>query len=93
MADSLQSGLDQIFGQGTPIVDPEEPGGIPDDLTTLILKANDLFNRSQEAQQKGDWAEYGRLLNELEKVLKDLEVLQVGDDSLQTEPEQNAVVE
>lgn len=93
MADSLQSGLDQIFGQGSPIVDPDEPDGIPDDLITLILKANDLFARSQEAQQQGDWAEYGRLLDELEKTLKDLEALQVGVEVLPTESAQDEVIE
>jgi uncharacterized membrane protein (UPF0182 family) len=39
----------------------------------LISKANDVFIKAKEAQQKGDWAEYGVQLKELEELLKQLD--------------------
>ncbi|QSX09607.1 UPF0182 family protein [Alkalibacter rhizosphaerae] len=84
MADSLQDGLNQIFGISDPDDDEgdgddEQPGVvIPGDLNSLILEANTLFDQAQEAQQNGDWAEYGRLIQELEDVLSQLQTLQLG---------------
>lgn len=39
---------------------------------TLAREANRLFEESVQAQRIGNWAEYGRLMNELESVLKDM---------------------
>jgi hypothetical protein len=81
MADSLQSGLEQIFGRNDGGEDPgnEDPGVvIPGDLNSLILQANALFDQAQKAQRSGNWAEYGRLIESLEEVLSQLEQLQIG---------------
>ncbi|WP_312654181.1 UPF0182 family protein [Proteiniclasticum sp.] len=46
---------------------PGEPGGVIDE--TLAKEANNLFNDAIEAQRAGNWAEYGRLMEELKNVL------------------------
>lgn len=38
----------------------------------LIQKAADAFDKAQEAQQNGEWADYGKYLDELEKYLDEL---------------------
>lgn len=38
----------------------------------LIIEANNAFEKAKEAQQRGDWAEYGNRLKELEEALKQL---------------------
>lgn len=49
---------------------PGEPGGVIDE--TLAREANNLFNEAIEAQRAGNWAEYGRLMEELETVLQSM---------------------
>jgi uncharacterized membrane protein (UPF0182 family) len=49
---------------------------LPSDAAALIALANSLFNQAIEAQRQGDWAEYGRLIDELGRVLEALEALQ-----------------
>ncbi len=39
---------------------------------TLAREANRLFEESVKAQRSGNWAEYGKLMNELESVLKEM---------------------
>ncbi len=77
MEDTFEEALDKIFGG-----DIEEPGedryqpepGATDDENTqgLIGRAQDVFNRAQEAQKAGNWAEYGRLIDELNDVIERL---------------------
>lgn len=43
------------------------------ELQQLIKTANELFNKAKEASQNGNWADYGKYIDELEKVLKELE--------------------
>ena len=45
-----------------------------DELTEseLIQKAVESFEKAQSAQQDGDWAKYGKYLDELEKYLNQL---------------------
>lgn len=79
MADSLQEGLTQIFGESADENDDEDeiPGTIiPGDLNSLIIEANNLFERAQQAQKEGNWAEYGALINQLEDVLNQLNIIQ-----------------
>lgn len=83
MADSLQEGLQEIFGDSDSGDgdDGQDPGdGTPGDLNALIQQANQLFSQAQQAQQSGDWSSYGQLLDELEDVLQQLEELQLGSD-------------
>ena len=46
------------------------------DAQTLIEQANQYYEAAVEAQERGDWAEYGRQLEELGKVLEALAALQ-----------------
>ena len=38
----------------------------------IIKKAQDAYDDAQAAMKKGDWAEYGKHMDELEKYLKKL---------------------
>ena len=38
----------------------------------LIAKAQEAFNKAQEAQQQGNWAAYGTYLEQLEDYLNQL---------------------
>ncbi|MFQ3549835.1 MAG: UPF0182 family protein, partial [Armatimonadota bacterium] len=43
------------------------------DSSRLAAKALEQFNKAQEAQKRGDWAEYGRQIDELKKTLNQLQ--------------------
>ncbi|MBS3969135.1 MAG: UPF0182 family protein [Clostridia bacterium] len=51
-------------------LDPSDGAGLT--MSQLINQANRLFREAQEFRQEGDWAGYGRALEEFEKVLKQL---------------------
>lgn len=69
VADTFSNALGMLFNFEP--VGPENPGtGTVD--PTLIQQANELFNQAITAQRAGDWAEYGRLMNELDRVLKSM---------------------
>jgi len=69
VADTFSNALAMLFNFEP--VKPDSPGtGTVD--PTLIQKANELFNQAITAQRAGDWAEYGRLMNELDLVLKSM---------------------
>jgi len=50
--------------------------GLPDDMQSLVERAAQLYESAVQAQRSGDWAEYGRLLEELGSVLEQLVALQ-----------------
>ena len=69
VADTFTNALGMLFNFETE--EPETPGtGTVD--PTLIQQANELFNQAITAQRAGDWAEYGRLMDELDLVLKSM---------------------
>ena len=84
MADSLNLALMQIFDldeddlkapldPGTsPEINPDNPN--PPILTPadLINQANDLFTKANDAAKNGDWASYGKYMDELGIVLNSL---------------------
>lgn len=81
MEKSLDYALMKIFGEPDENIykEPEEDikehtdkNIIDKDMKQLIKTANDIFNNAKEASQRGDWAEYGRYIEELEKVLNQL---------------------
>lgn len=74
MADSLQEGLTQIFGEYED--DDENENPVEQDLSSLIIQANSLFEGAQRAQREGNWAEYGELISQLEEVLNQLNAIQ-----------------
>ncbi len=64
----------------TPTPTPTEtptsaPGQLPVDVAALIDQANRQFEEAQAALQSGDFAEYGRLVEQLEETLRQLETL------------------
>jgi uncharacterized membrane protein (UPF0182 family) len=70
MAPDLESALLQVFGERPPDVvedGEEDPVGIAD-----VATARDLYEQALEAQKAGDWAEYGRLIEELGRILGEL---------------------
>ena len=81
MAESLKEALEGIFGIVEEGVENEEEaeeveipeGEIDEDIQQLVERANELYKKAKEALQNGNWAEYGRYLDELEEVLKNME--------------------
>lgn len=66
-------------GPGQPRPSPRAPApaapstAAPTDVRELTSRAQDQFNRAQQAQRRGDWAEYGRQLDALQKTLNELQ--------------------
>jgi len=52
---------------GTP--GTELPGDAQAALSELIRLANEAYEKAQQAQRAGDWTEYGRYMEELQKYL------------------------
>lgn len=73
IAESLDKGLMDLFGYGpggeTP-TEPGEPGEVP---LGLLQQALELYEAAIAAQRDGNWAEYGRLIDELGKVIEELQ--------------------
>jgi uncharacterized membrane protein (UPF0182 family) len=79
MADNFEEGLAELFGAGVPAEDGAEPPKRPGagerpaptgELGDLIREAAALYQRAQEALADGDFEEYGRLIEELGRVLQ-----------------------
>lgn len=79
MEDTLDKALADMFNlKGSDNADKSQqqintPGGASSGMQQLIEKANDAFKKAKEAQQSGNWAEYGTRLKELESILKQLD--------------------
>lgn len=76
MESDLEAALLAVFGEGEPD-EPSAPGSreatpTPGSATATAAEAADLYRRAIEAQQKGDWAEYGSLIKRLGTVLERL---------------------
>ncbi|MDD4583462.1 MAG: UPF0182 family protein [Eubacteriales bacterium] len=92
---TLAQALDTMFGDGsgTPLngdAETPEPGTditTPDDMMTvdaLIRNAVDAYNNAVDAQKKGDWTNYGKYLDELNRYLN---LLDPGEEDIQPEDE------
>lgn len=68
IADTFEGALNLLF-KGQTGEEPQTPGEGPVN-GELAAKANELFAQAIEAQRAGNWAEYGRLMDELERVLQ-----------------------
>ena len=72
---TLAEALNSLFGEGSADEDKAtgtDSGTKSDDSLTqseIIEKAQEAFNNAEAAQQDGDWAKYGKYLDELEKYL------------------------
>lgn len=70
---TLAAALDSLFGDGTGDGSTGN-GGSGSGLTQaqLIAKATEAFDKAQAAAQSGDWASYGKYMNQLEDYLSQL---------------------
>lgn len=84
MEESLEDALNKIFGLAEDEEEETEQGDTTDpegdttppptgSLEEQIRKANELFDKAEEAQKQGNWAEYGSFLQQLQDTLNDLE--------------------
>ncbi len=73
MAPDLEAALLAAFGEAAqvPVVDGGE-GAPPTDPAADARTARDLFEQAIASQREGDWAEYGRLIDQLGDVLSRL---------------------
>ena len=75
MADSLMEGIEAIFGDvdGSDEVpdNPDKPEGGEVIVPTgeLHKQALEIFNKAEDAISDGDWASYGKYMDELEEIL------------------------
>ena len=78
MRDTLEESLAAVFGAGIDAGQqpPSVPGGdgedVPDDVRSLIEKAQSHFDKAQEYLAQGNWAGYGEELAQVEAVLEQL---------------------
>jgi uncharacterized membrane protein (UPF0182 family) len=82
MGETLEDGLSQLFGEGAPSrttvarTDSSGAAGIANGLTgaaaDLVHQAQQHYDRAIAAQRIGDWATYGREIDQLGAVLTQL---------------------
>lgn len=70
---TLAEALNSLFGEGSANAGVSSGDSSADSgklsQAEIITKAQEAFNKAEEAQKNGDWAKYGQYLNELEKYL------------------------
>ncbi|KXZ40779.1 hypothetical protein SAMN05661008_01815 [Alkalithermobacter thermoalcaliphilus JW-YL-7 = DSM 7308] len=66
---SLQEALDSLFKNGEKQKDKE----FVYDQDNLITKANEIYNKAQQAMKEGNFSDYGKYIQELGEVLRKLE--------------------
>ncbi len=86
MEETLEKALSRIFGEAPDTPDEDETATVEE----LIIRANRLMSDARTALVQGDWADYGRIQEELENTLKNLaEIIDVPlieeDDSAEEE--------
>jgi len=75
MGNTAEDALSQLLGRTTVTV-PEAPAPTePTDIAGLIARANQLWSEAQERLKAGDWAGYGRAIEELGRVIKEMQKL------------------
>ena len=83
MAETLEAGLASLFGAGAPARAPlaatdsaavRVPNAGVNTPAGLLQEAQQHYDRAMTAQRAGDWAAYGREIEQLGKVLKQLRV-------------------
>lgn len=78
MESTLEAGLKRLFNYDSTEsgVEDNNNGTTPvysEDIAVLIEQANNLFNSSQNNLRNGNWSSYGKDMEELEKILNQLE--------------------
>ena len=79
MGETLEEGLNLLFGGGAPsrpVVSTGQEGSAPSPDAGLISQAQQHYDRAIAAQRAGDWSTYGRELEQLGTVLKQLRARQ-----------------
>lgn len=74
MKESLKEALENIFGTMDEVQEEVPPSEEIEereegDIQELVNKANELYNSAKEALKDGNWADYGKYMDELEEVL------------------------
>jgi uncharacterized protein len=79
---TLEKALDKIFGtsekKDSETVEPSNPTDNnyeDDNINMLILQANDMYIKANEASKNGDWNAYGEYLKQLENILIQLNIV------------------
>jgi len=76
MAETLGAALESVFGKAAgPGTEPPPGETPPTDTATLaelVQRASTLYDEAQTAIQAGDWAGYGRIIDQLGEVLRSL---------------------
>ena len=82
MAETLEQGLAELFGAGAPVratiaatdsvAVPRSPAAAAGASQELLHQAQQHYDRAITAQRAGDWATYGREIDQLGAVLKQL---------------------
>jgi uncharacterized membrane protein (UPF0182 family) len=72
MERDLESALLKVFGEQPPDATGAPEGEEDGDVAVDAAAAQRLYDEAIEAQRNGDWAEYGRLIEELGLVLSEL---------------------
>ncbi len=80
MEPTLEKALDEVLGEIYTPKDQNNQGidnsGVDNkSVEELIKQANDIFVDANNALKNGSWAEYGEKLNNLEKILNQLNLL------------------
>jgi len=73
MEENLDRALSGVLGEQV-FVEPVAPQPMPqrEDISNLGAVALEHYNRAKDSLRQGNWAEYGRELEELEKILKEM---------------------
>jgi uncharacterized membrane protein (UPF0182 family) len=75
MGETLEEGLNLLFGGGAPsrpAIAANEAGAAPTADAGLLGQAQQHYDRAIAAQRAGDWSTYGREIDQLGAVLKQL---------------------
>ncbi|MEW6446977.1 MAG: UPF0182 family protein [Bacillota bacterium] len=73
MEPTLQSALEKIFGGRTEPEPPAEEREEKRSASELIRKANEFFKQADESLKSGDWGGYGENIENVKRVLQELE--------------------
>ena len=69
MQPSLEESLAAMFGKKQPSTAPDSETPVP---SNLAQSAQEIFRKARQAAREGNWAEYGRLTQQLEQILQKL---------------------
>ncbi|MGB9791350.1 MAG: UPF0182 family protein, partial [Thermacetogeniaceae bacterium] len=76
MGRNLEEALEALLGTRVAAVSPyaqqKQPQGVPSGLEELARRAKSLYDEALEKQRSGDWTGYGRAMEELGEVLRQM---------------------